>query len=115
MVARSRAYAVVGFCPVCAWKGAMKMPNRMRVITYPSRSGWRGLEDGHAEVAIPLPLGRRRGRAHRDADARALELLGYIRHALVDCPEWEVGMEVERELEVVRAPGHVGDLGSDEA
>src|SRR5438874_11842739 len=35
MVARSRAYAAVGFCPVGAWKGAMKMPNRMRVIYNP--------------------------------------------------------------------------------
>ena len=32
MVARSRAYAAVGFCPVGAWNGAMKIPKRIRVM-----------------------------------------------------------------------------------
>ena len=29
---QSRAYAAVGFCPVGAWKGAIKMPKRIRVM-----------------------------------------------------------------------------------
>src|SRR6266851_10003837 len=72
-------------------------------------------ENGHPEIAVLLPLGWHGGGPHGDPNSLAFKLRGHVLHARLDRLEGEVGMEVQRELEVVRAPGHVGDPRSDEA